>query len=150
MAEQQPHTDREIVSRRTLACTPAQAFAAFADPARLARWWGPNGFTNTIREFDLRPGGRWRLTMHGPDGANYENLSEFAEVTPSERIDFQHLEPVHGFRMTMTFVPRGAQTELTWTMRFDDPDEAAKVGKFVAVANQQNFDRLAAHLAGKL
>lgn len=152
MADQKPDTefpsDREIVSRRTFAATPAQVFAAFADPARLALWWGPNGFTNTIREFELRPGGTWRLTMHGPEGANYENVSEFVEIAPAERVVFQHLEPVHGFRMTMTFAARGAETELTWTMRFDDANERAKLGKFIAVANQQNFDRLAAHLAG--
>jgi uncharacterized protein YndB with AHSA1/START domain len=154
MAEPKPHTefpsDREIVSRRTLAATPAQVFAAFADPARLTLWWGPNGFTNTIREFDLRPGGKWRLTMHGPDGANYDNLTEFVEVAPADRVVFQHLEPVHRFCMTMTFAARGAQTELTWTMRFDDANEVAKLGKLIGAANQQNFDRLAAHLAGKI
>lgn len=154
MAEQKPHTefpsDREVVSRRSFAATPAQVFAAFADPVRLALWWGPSGFTNTIGEFELRPGGKWRLTMHGPDGANYDNVSEFVEVAPADRVVFQHLEPGHRFRMTMTFAARGARTELTWTMRFDDADEVATIGKFIGAANQQNFDRLAAHLAGKL
>jgi uncharacterized protein YndB with AHSA1/START domain len=87
--------------------------------------------------------------MHGPDGANYDNLSEFLEVTPAARVVFQHLEPVHRFRMTMTFAVRGAQTELTWTMRFETADEVVKIGKFIAAANEQNFDRLAAHLLQK-
>ena len=142
--------DREIISTRVFAATPAQVFAAFADPARLALWWGPNGFKNTLHEFDLRVGGKWRLTMHGPDGANYENVSEFLEIVPAARVVYQHLEPVHRFRMTMTFAPRGPQTELTWTMRFENADEVAKIGKFIVAANEQNFDRLAAHLAQKI
>ena len=36
---------------------------------------GTGGFTNTIHLFDLRPGGRWVLTMHGPEKGNYENES---------------------------------------------------------------------------
>ena len=43
-----------------------------------ARWWGPDGFTNTITTFDLRPGGAWRFVMHGPDGTNYENAAELS------------------------------------------------------------------------
>lgn len=143
-------SDREIVSTREFVQPREEIFAAFSDPTRLAQWWGPNGFTNTIREFDLRPGGKWRLTMHGPDGANYDNESRFLEVVRPARIVFQHEEPVHGFRMTMTFAEHGAGTLLTWCMCFESAGEVAKIGEFIAVANQQNFDRLAAHLAGKL
>ncbi len=143
-------SDREIVSTREFAQPREELFAAFSDPARLAQWWGPNGFTNTIREFDLRPGGKWRLTMHGPDGASYDNESRFLEVVRPARIVLQHEAPVHGFRMTMTFTEHGAGTRLTWGMRFESTDEVAKVGEFIAVANQQNFDRLDAHLAAKI
>ena len=150
----QPHSQSmpapevpEIVTTRVLAAPRATVFDAFADPAQLARWWGPDGFTNTIHQFDLRPGGRWRLTMHAPDGARYENESEFVDVVPPERIVFQHLEPVHGFLMTMLLGDENGGTRLTWRMRFDSYDEFARLGKFIAAANEQNFDRLAAHLA---
>jgi uncharacterized protein YndB with AHSA1/START domain len=42
-------------------------FAAWTDPKHVPRWWGPNGFTNTVLEMDVRPGGVWRLVMHGAD-----------------------------------------------------------------------------------
>ncbi len=139
---------REIVSTREFAQPREELFAAFTDPARLAQWWGPNGFTNTMRKFDLRPGGVWRLTMHGPNGADYHNESRFLEVVRPARIVFQHEEPVHGFRMTMTFAAHGGGTTLTWRMLFETTDEAARVRPFIIPANEQNFDRLAAHLAG--
>ncbi|HVU22839.1 MAG TPA: SRPBCC family protein [Opitutus sp.] len=140
------HPGSEIVSTRDFAAPPETLFQAFSDPVRVAQWWGPSGFTTTVHEFDFRPGGAWRLTMHGPDGADYENLARFVEVVRPERIVFQHEEPVHRFRMTMTFAPRGSGTTLTWRMRFETTEEVARIGGFVATANEENFDRLAAHL----
>ena len=139
--------EREIVSTRVFAAPRAAVFGAFADPVRLAQWWGPSGFTNTIHEFELRPGGRWRFTMHGPDGNDYPNEKDFTEVVPPARIVFLHRQAGHGFQMTMIFSERGAGTELTWRMQFESAAEFAKVKGFIAAANEQNFDRLAAHLA---
>jgi uncharacterized protein YndB with AHSA1/START domain len=137
----------EIVSTRVIAVPRGQVFAAFRDPTRLARWWGPQGFTNTFREFDLRPGGAWRFTMHGPDGKDYANECAFVEVVPPERVVFDHLETMHRFRMTITWDAEGGRTRVTWRMRFESPDECAKVRAFVPECNEQNLDRLEAELA---
>jgi uncharacterized protein YndB with AHSA1/START domain len=135
--------DREIVSWRLLDALRDAVYRAFSTPEQLVRWWGPAGFTNTIREFDLRVGGRWRLTMHAPDGADYPNESVFVEVAPPGRVAYDHLDPVHGFRMTMTLLDRGEKTLLLWRMLFDSAAECARVREFVVPANEQNFDRLA-------
>lgn len=62
-----------IDTARVVPFTVEQVFAAFADPALLARWWGPNGFTNTFAVLEFREGGAWTFTMHGPDGRDYAN-----------------------------------------------------------------------------
>jgi uncharacterized protein YndB with AHSA1/START domain len=142
-----PNAEREIVSTRVFAAPREAVFGAFADPVRLAQWWGPAGFTNTIHEFDLRPGGRWRFTMHGPDGADYPNEKEFVEVVPAARIAFRHRQAGHDFQMTMEFSAHDAGTELTWRMQFESAAEFARIKGFIAIANEQNLDRLAAHLA---
>lgn len=143
-----PPTDQEVVNIRTFATPRERVFAAFSQPAQLACWWGPEGFTNTIHEFDLRPQGMWRLTMHGPHGANYENTSRFLDVEPPARVVYEHLDPIHQFRMTMLFeAPTPETTTLTWRMDFGSPAEAAKLRTFIHAANEQNFDRLAAHLS---
>jgi len=142
-----PAPDCTVVSERFLPFAPAAVFAAFADPAKLACWWGPAGFTNTIQEFNLRPGGAWRITMHGPGGTDYPNESEFLEVTPPSRLVFVHLGPMHRYWMTMTFAPQGAGTHLTWHMQFETAEEVARIGGFIAKANQENFDRLSAVLS---
>ena len=122
-------------------------FGAFSDATQLTRWWGPKGFTSTFQEFDLRPGGHWRFKLHGPDGTDYPNDKQFSEIVPLERIVFRHGQEKHDFVMTMTFATDVAGTRLTWQMLFDSAAELVGVRKFIEEANEQNFDRLAAHLA---
>ena len=140
-------TDREIVSTRVINATRGLVFKAFSDPEHLAQWWGPKGFRNTFHTFDLRPGGIWRFVMHGPEGVDYHNESVFVEVVEPERIVFQHLKPMHRFQMTMTFAEHTGKTTLTWSVLFESAAECGKVRSFISEANEQNFDRLKAHLA---
>jgi uncharacterized protein YndB with AHSA1/START domain len=135
-----------IVSSRVFLATPADVFAAFADPASLAQWWGPAGFTNLISEFDLQPGGRWLMVMQSPGGDRYPMEKRFVEVLPDSRVVFDHVQAGHDFRMTLQFDPITGGTRLTWTMDFADPDEAARLRSVIEAANEQNFDRLAAFL----
>ncbi len=137
----------EIVSARLFDVPREKLFRAFSEPEELARWWGPQGFTNTFEQFDLRPGGRWQFVMHAPDGTDYPNAKEFIEVSPPERVVFRHVQHAHGFTMTMTFVEVDGKTHLTWRMRFESLEEAERVRKFVEAANEENLDRLAAHVA---
>lgn len=139
--------DPEIVNTRVLAAPREAVFRAFTDPELLARWWGPRGFTNDFQEFDARPGGAWRLVMHGPDGGEHRLEKRFVEVVPPARIVLDHLDPVHGFRMTMTFADEPPGTRVTWSMRFQSAEEAGRVGALVRAANEENFDRLEAQLA---
>jgi uncharacterized protein YndB with AHSA1/START domain len=134
-----------VVSSRIFSASPTELWQAWTDPARLVHWWGPEGFTNTVHEFDLRPGGAWRLTMRSADGTEFLNEKVFTEVVPNEKAVFRHLSPMHIFTMTMSFAPRGGATKLTWRMEFETPT-SAELLKFITMANEQNFDRLEHHL----
>jgi uncharacterized protein YndB with AHSA1/START domain len=138
----------DIVNARLFDAAPKQLFEAFSDPVQLAKWWGPEGFTNTIEEFDFRPGGAWRITMHAPNGGDFANESQIVEFVKPTRIVFDHLGPMHWYRMTMTYQAMGMQTELTWLMQLEASPESEKLRTFIEQANEQNFDRLAAHVAG--
>jgi len=137
----------EITCSRVFAWEPGAVFQAFRDPARLASWWGPAGFTNSFQEFDFRPGGAWRFTMHGPDGAAYAMDKQFTEIVSPERIVLRHLQKEHDFTLTITLAAHGEGTEIAWRMCFDDPEEGEKLRDFLGTANRQNLERLAAHLA---
>jgi uncharacterized protein YndB with AHSA1/START domain len=109
--------DREMVITRLIAAPQELVFEAWTDPAHLAAWWGPDGFTTTTSAFDMRPGGVWRFVMHGPDGRDYENRITFEEVVRPERLVYRHsggedVEPVR-FITTVTFVPEDGKIRVT-------------------------------------
>jgi RimJ/RimL family protein N-acetyltransferase len=138
--------DREFVHSRLIDAPREQVFAAIADPARLARWWGPNGFTSTFEVFEFRRGGAWRLMLHGPDGANYPNDNRFADIVAPERVVVEHLGSPHHFLLTITLTAQGARTQVRWRQVFDTAEEKQRMAAFVAPANEQNLDRLAAEV----
>jgi uncharacterized protein YndB with AHSA1/START domain len=135
-----------IATRRHLRAPRERVFDAFTEARLLARWWGPKGFTNTFHQFEPVPGGTWLYTMRAPDGTDFLNKSVFIEVTRPARIVIDHLEPMHRFLFSVDLSPREGGTDLQLSMLFDDPAEAARVGAFVAEANEQNLDRLEAVL----
>ena len=127
---------------REIAAPVAQVFAAIADPQRLARWWGPAGFTNTFKVCEFRSGGRWSFVMHGPDGTSYPNMCEFVEIIENEKVVFIHHLPVHVFTMTLGFEPIGSKTRFSFNMVFEAQGEVEKIQQYVVPANEQNFNKL--------
>ena len=134
-------------SHRVLPYRPQTVFEAFARPELLARWWGPDGFTNTFEIFEFRPGGRWKLVMHGPEGTHHPNESVFLELEAPSRLVIQHVSPPR-FVLTVTLAARDAGTALTWAQEFEDAAVAARIRHIVEPANEQNLDRLLFVLAG--
>ncbi|WP_010494467.1 SRPBCC family protein [Paenibacillus elgii] len=131
----------ELVSTREFDVPQELVFRTWTTPDLLARWWGPHGFTNTFHECDIRPGGTWRLTMHGPDGTDYPNHNVFVEIVPFERIVIDHLSG-HEFRLTGTFENLEGRTKVTFRQLFKLTEEFEQVKTFCMEANEQNLDRL--------
>ena len=133
--------DRTLLTTRLLAAPPDQVYAAFVAPERLARWWGPKGFRSTFQVFDPRPGGTWRLVMHGPNGADFPNESVFETLVPGERVVIRHVSAPH-FTLTVTLTAEGARTRLAWRQSFDSASQCEAVRRFAVPANEENLDRL--------
>ena len=79
---------RELIITRLIHAPRARIFRAWTDPAQLAQWWGPEGFTTPVCEMDPRPGGIFRTVMRAPDGSEYPTAGVFLEVVEPERIVF--------------------------------------------------------------
>ncbi len=128
-----------------LDASPSQVFAAISDPARIARWWGPDGFTNTIHTFEFIEGGDWSLTMHGPNGVDYPNQSRFARIVPDKCVVVEH-NSGHHFFLSLELLSQGQGTLLRWQQTFDTREHYESLASFVASANQQNLIRLEAEV----
>nr|WP_256208835.1 SRPBCC family protein [Paenibacillus sp. CF384] len=136
----------ELVSRRRLDAPRETVYRAWAEQDLLAKWWGPNGFTNTMHKFDWRPGGVWEFTMHGPNGVDYPNRNVFSEVGP-ERIVLRHDSNPY-FILTADFEESNGGTEIVFRQAFESADDYAKLKSMCEEANEQNLDRLGAVLKG--
>ncbi len=147
-------TDREIVITRVFDAPRELVWSAWTDPERVARWWGPRGFTTTIHEMDVRPGGVWKQTMHGPDGTDYPSQIVFTQVVKPERIVDSMVggkkgQPSHQFEATWTFEEQGEKTRLTLRMLFPSAEVCEQVARTYGVieGGNQTLDRLGEHLA---
>ena len=109
----------------------------------VAQWWGPRGFTLTTHSRDLRTGGHWHYTMHGPDGTDYENTTQYLEVVPMQRMVYDHgghkdRPPL--FRVTALFTERDGRTQLDMSMAFATPEVAAEMRGFIKKAGGTEWD----------
>lgn len=141
-----PTADREFFHSRLIDAPRDRVFAAFANAERLARWWGPSGFTSTFEVFEFRPGGTWRFMLHGPDGTDYPNENRFTDILAPERIFLEHLSATHHFLMTITLATVGPRTGVSWQQLFDTAAEKQRIAHYVTPANEQNLDRLTAEV----
>ena len=146
--------DREIVITRVVDAPRELVWQAMTDPRHIVHWWGPRGFTTTIEEMDVRPGGVWKHVMHGPDGTDYPNHSVFTEVVKPHRICFSHGGarkggPEANFEATWSFEAKETgQTEVTIRMVFPSAADRDKVVKeYGAIeGGKQTLERLSEHL----
>jgi uncharacterized protein YndB with AHSA1/START domain len=116
-------------------------YQAFADPAQLATWWGPDGFTNTFSQFEFVPGGAWVFVMHGPNGQDYANRCRFEALVPAQQVVVRH-DGAPYFTLTVDLAEVPGGTQLRWTQVFDDAATAQAVQAICGPANEQNLDRL--------
>lgn len=156
MTTQSSTSERELVFNRTFKAPRELVFDAWTNPKHVVHWWGPNGFTNTILEMSVKPGGVWRFIMHGPDGTDYPNKIVFREVVKPSLLTFIHgwdvedMSKVPGtFEVTVNFEAKGNTTELTMRMVFKTKEERNMVvEKYGAVeGNHQTMSRLEQYLA---
>ena len=147
----EPESAREIVLTRAVDAPPDLVFEVWTNPKHVVQWWGPNGFTNTNLEMDVRPGGVWRFIMHGPDGTNYPNRIIYQEVDRPKRLVYVHDDDGEGehqpFHVTATFEQRDGGTLVTLRLLLASADEKRRVVDFGAIeGGKQTLGRLAEYL----
>lgn len=144
---QSPDPNRTSSTSRVLKAPREVAFRAWTEAEHLKNWWGPNGFSNTFEVFEPTPGGRWKFTMHGPDGKDYANESVFLVVDHPSKIILDHVCAPF-FQLQAGFEDAGnGQTRISFTQIFESAELFEKIRDFIAGKNEENLDRLEAELA---
>ena len=114
-------TKPEIMVRleRLLEASPETVYRALSDPAHLVRWYAPSDdFVVEVHEWDLRPGGRFRISMKHRAGTVHTPVGVFREVVPGRRICHTWTwegEPVMDTLVTLEIVAAPGGTAITLT-----------------------------------
>jgi uncharacterized protein YndB with AHSA1/START domain len=109
-----------FVIERTYDATPARVFAAWADPAAKARWFGPGSAAAEGYALDFAVGGRERLEVPTPDGAVYRYDARYQEIVQDRRIVYAYTMDRDDTRISVSVATvevesAGAGTRLTFT-----------------------------------
>jgi uncharacterized protein YndB with AHSA1/START domain len=111
-------TRPSLTLKRRLNAPPAKVYAAWTDPEKIARWFGPAGVKAGTEQasIDARVGGRYRVGFTMEDGQYHEVVGVYREIVPNERLVFSwawHSTPERESLVTITLKPDGGGTLLT-------------------------------------
>lgn len=80
-------TDHTVRLHRVLRAPAERIYRAFLDPAALAKWLPPNGFTCTVHQLDARVGGTYQMSFtHFGSGQGHRFGGTYLELVPNARI----------------------------------------------------------------
>ena len=100
--------DLDLVLEREVDVPPELVWAAWTDPRHLVHWFTPAPWKTPLAELDVRPGGKFRTVMRGPEGQEFDNQGCFLDVVPNERL-------VWTGTMTQGFRPQSAPAPYLFT-----------------------------------
>jgi uncharacterized protein YndB with AHSA1/START domain len=81
-------TGVEFTIRRTFDAPLDRVWQAWTDPERMAKWWGPKGYTSEVVRLDLRPSGICHYRLVSPEGQEMWGRLLYREIVPKERLVF--------------------------------------------------------------
>jgi uncharacterized protein YndB with AHSA1/START domain len=94
---------------RVLRTPPERVYRAFLDPAAMAKWLPPNGFTGKVHEMDARIDGKWRMSFTNfSNGQSHSFGGQYLELVPNERLRYTSIfdDPNLPGQMTTTVTLR--------------------------------------------
>ncbi len=140
---------RQLEISRLISAPRALVFQAFTDAKMISNWWGPNGFRTTTVSKDVRPGGAWKFTMHGPDGTDFPNHIVYTKVVPNERLEWDHgsKEGEVMFKAVVTFKDEVGKTRVTLQHTMPTVEAREQAAKYAIEGGNQTLARLEQHLA---
>jgi uncharacterized protein YndB with AHSA1/START domain len=124
-------TKPSLTLKRRFNATPEAVYAAWTDPKKLVRWFGPDhGPAVTKAETDVRIGGRFHIAFHTEDGEEHSVSGIYREIIPNEKLQFTwawRSTPERESLVTVIIKPEGDGSLLT-LIHEQFFDEAARAG----------------------
>ena len=147
MPDSATQSDRQVAIVRTFDASPEQVFAAWAEPAQVAQWWGPDGFETPADSvvIELRPGGRYDLLMVDTrTGGEFPVRQEVLEVSAPGLLVLRHEPmPEHGLLEEIVTRVEFHAHEGGTRVEVSGGPYPPEMGAFAAQGWREQFDKLA-------
>jgi uncharacterized protein YndB with AHSA1/START domain len=105
-----------LTLKRRLKASPAKVFAAWTEPEKIVKWFGPDSGPVHQVTTDVRIGGRYAVTFSTEDGEQHHVSGIYREVMPNEKLVFTwawRTMPERESLVTVLIKPDGAGSLLT-------------------------------------
>lgn len=105
-----------LTLKRRLKAAPAEVYAAWTDPEKIVKWFGPEQIETLRAQADARVGGGFRIVMRSPDGEEHDVSGIYREVVPNEKLVFTwawRSTPERESIVTVQIKPDGSGSLLT-------------------------------------
>ena len=106
-----------LTLKRRLKATPDKVYAAWTEPEKIVKWFGPDARPREGRTADVRvSAGSYAITFHTEDGEQHHVSGHYREVVPNEKLVFTwawRTMPERESLVTVLIKPDGAGSLLT-------------------------------------
>lgn len=107
-----------LTINRRFKAAPARVYAAWTEPAQVARWFGPGGIEVLECVFEPRVGGQFMIHARGENGEDHRVSGTVREATANRKVVYTwawQSTPERQSLVTVEFKPDGGGTLLTLT-----------------------------------
>jgi uncharacterized protein YndB with AHSA1/START domain len=116
-----------LTLKRRFDASPGKVYAAWTEPEKIAKWFGPEQIETLRAQADARVGGAFRIIMRGADGEEHDVSGIYREVVPNEKLVF-------------TWAWRSTPERLSLVTVLIKPDRG---GSLLTLTHEQFFDEAA-------
>lgn len=125
----------ELTVERIVSFPARLAWEGWTDPRHITQWWGPKGFTTTVYEMDVWPGGVWRYSLKPDSGSGEEVFC---------RAVYEEVEAPHKLVYTDTFTDKEwnivSDSEMFTTVLFKEGIRGTRISIVTRFATNEQLD----------
>jgi uncharacterized protein YndB with AHSA1/START domain len=140
-------TDRpKLTLERTFKASPDEVWELWTTKEGIESWWGPEGFSVTVRDLDLRPGGDlfYSMTATGPDQADYMRKAGMP-ITTEHRITYTEVNPPRrlAYNELADFIPGVEPYEVETLIELDEVGDGVRLVLTFEAMHDDQWTRMA-------
>lgn len=146
MGSPTPSTRRKVTLERAFDAAIEDVWELWTTKDGIESWWGPEGFTVSVRKLDFRPGGEllYATTATAPDQVEFikklgmppttESRIIYTEIVPRQRL---------GYTNILDFVPGVPTYEVATIVDFETSPQGVRMVLTMDAMHDENWTKMA-------